>query len=107
RRTTRAARALRETTATRWVAIALAALFVLVWLSSAYISDATVDLANGDVTDNLPYWSDEAFSLLNGHAPLVDFHAQYGQLWAYVAAGGMRLFGTSLGVYAALMLAGT
>jgi hypothetical protein len=105
--TERVARALRETTTARWVATAIAALFVLVWLASAFQSDATIDDANIEVIENLSFWSDEAFAVLNGHAPLVDFHAQYGQLWAYIAAGGLRLFGTSLGVYATVMLAGT
>jgi hypothetical protein len=103
----RVASALRETILARRLALAAAALFVLVWLSSAFNDDATIDHAHGQVVENLPFWSDEAFSVLDGHAPLVDFHAQYGHLWAYVAAGGMRLLGTSLGVYAAVMLAGT
>jgi len=103
----RAAELLRETSRTRWAASALAALLVLVWLASAFQSDATIDRANAEVVENLPYWSDEAFSVLNGHAPLVDFHAQYGHLWAYLAAAALKLFGSSLAAYAAVMLAGT
>ncbi|HET6449079.1 MAG TPA: hypothetical protein VFG31_08215, partial [Conexibacter sp.] len=103
----RVANALRETPLSRWIAIAVGALFVLLWLASAFNDDATLDHANGQVMENLPFWSDEAFSVLNGHAPLVDFHAQYGHLWAYLAAGGMQILGTSLGSYAAIMLAGT
>ncbi|HEX7289826.1 MAG TPA: hypothetical protein VF250_01755, partial [Conexibacter sp.] len=103
----RARAALRESPRRRAAALALAALFALLWLLTAFNTDGTIELANQSVTDNIAFWSDEAFSLLGGHAPLVDFHAQYGHLWAYVAAGGMTLFGASLAVYAAVMLAGT
>lgn len=103
----RAAAAMRETPAKRAIALGVAVLAVLLWLSSAFNTDATIELANGSVSENIYFWTDEAFSILNGHAPLVDFHAQYGQLWAYVAAGGMKLLGASIGVYSAIMLAGT
>ena len=103
----RIAQALRETPRSRALALAAAALLVALWLLSAFNTDATIELANQSVSDNIAFWTDEAFAILNGHAPLVDFHAQYGQLWAYIAAGGLTLFGTSLGVYAAIMLAGT
>lgn len=97
----------RETVAKRIGATAVAALFVLVWLLSAYNTDATIRAANLDTRINVPFLIDESFAVLNGQSPLVDFHAQYGQLWAFVGAGGMALLGTSLGVYAAVMLAGT
>jgi len=103
----RTRRALRETPAKRAGAIAIAAGFVLLWLLSAFNTDATIERANQSVADNIAFWSDEAFAILNGHAPLVDFHAQYGQLWAYLAAGGMKLAGTSLAAYVTIMLAGT
>jgi len=103
----RALDALQESPRRRVVAIALAALFGVLWLLSAFNTDGTIELANPSVTDNIAFWSDEAFALLGGHAPLVDFHAQYGHLWAYVAAGALSLFGATLAVYAAVMLAGT
>jgi hypothetical protein len=99
--------ALQEGRRRRLAAIALATLFSLLWLLTAFNTDGTIELANQSVSDNIAFWSDEAFALLDGHAPLVDFHAQYGHLWAYAAAGGMALFGASLAVYAAIMLAGT
>ncbi|HMJ02588.1 MAG TPA: hypothetical protein VK506_06580, partial [Conexibacter sp.] len=103
----RLAAATRETTARRAVAIAVAALVTLAYLLSAFNTEGTIGAAHLVVFDHIGYWSEEAFAILGGHAPLVDFHAQYGQLWGYLAAGGMTLLGTSLGVYVGIMLAGT
>ena len=103
----RIARATRETPARRVVAIVVAAAVTVAYLLSAYNTEATINVAHAALWDHMAFWIDEAFSILNGQAPLVDFHAQYGHLWAYIAAGGLTLFGASLGVYAAIMLAGT
>jgi hypothetical protein len=103
----RLARATRETAARRAIAIAVATLVLLAYLLSAFNTEATINVAHAALWDHMAFWIDEAFSILNGQAPLVDFQAQYGQLWAYVAAGGLTLFGASLGVYAAIMLAAT
>jgi hypothetical protein len=99
--------ALRETRGRRIAAIAVAVVYVLLWLLSAFNTDGSLPNVNGAVAVNIPFWIDEAFSILDGQAPLVDFHAQYGHLWAYVAAGGMTLLGTSFTAYATIMLAGT
>jgi hypothetical protein len=101
------ARATRETTPRRVLAIVVAALVTAAYLFSAYNTEGTINVAHAALWDHMAFWIDEAFSILNGQAPLVDFHAQYGHLWAYLAAGGMTLLGASLGVYAAIMLAGT
>jgi hypothetical protein len=103
----RIARATRETPARRALAIAVAALVTIAYLLSAYNTEGTINIAHAALWDHMAFWIDEAFSILNGQAPLVDFHAQYGHLWAYLAAGGLTLFGASLGVYAAIMLAGS
>ena len=103
----RLTRLVRETTAKRVVAIAVASVFVLVWLLSAFNTDASLTTVNRAVSDNVPFWLDEGFAVLNGHAPLVDFHPQYGQLWAYISGGALGLFGGSFGTYAVVMLAGT
>jgi hypothetical protein len=103
----RIARATRETPARRALAVAAAALLVLAYLLSAFNTDGTINVAHSALWNHTAFYLDEAFSILNGQAPLVDFHAQYGHLWAYLAAGGMTLLGASLGVYAAIMLAGT
>jgi hypothetical protein len=98
---------MRETPRRRMLALVLAALVVGAYLLSAFNTDATINIANEALWDHTAFYIDEAFSILNGQAPLVDFHAQYGHLWAYVAAGGMTLLGASLGTYTAIMLAGT
>jgi hypothetical protein len=103
----RVERLTRETPLRRAFAIGAAALVTAAYLISAFNTEGTINLAHFDVWVHMPFWTDEAFAILNGQAPLVDFHAQYGSLWAYVAAGGMTLLGASLGVYAAIMLAGT
>lgn len=93
-----------ETPALRRVALGLAALFVGLWLLTAFNTDGTLGRAALAVQGNVPFWLDEAFSILNGIAPLAGFHAQYAQLWPYLPAGAMSLFGASFGVYAAVML---
>lgn len=103
----RVARLTRETPLRRWAAIGIAAVVTVAYLLSAYNTDGTINIAHVALWDHTAFYVDEAFSILNGQAPLVDFHAQYGHLWAYIAAGGLTLFGASLGVYAAIMLAGT
>ena len=77
------------------------------WLLTGFNTDGSLANVNVSVAVNIPFWIDEAFSILNGQAPLVDFNAQYGHLWAYVAAGGLTLLGSSFAVYAGVMLAGT
>ncbi len=99
--------AMRETPARGALAIAVATLVVLAYLLSAFNTDGTINVAHSALWNHTAFYLDEAFSILNGQAPLVDFHAQYGHLWAYIAAGGMALLGASLGVYVAIMLAGT
>jgi hypothetical protein len=103
----RIARATRETPARRGVAILAAALVTGAYLLSAFNTDGTINVAHAALWDHMAFWIDEAVSILGGQAPLVDFHAQYGQLWAYLAAGGLALFGASFGVFAAIMLVGT
>lgn len=103
----RLADATRESPGRRALAAVVAALVTLAYLLSAYNTEATIRQANAAIAGHTGFWIDEAAPVLNGQAPLVDFHAQYGHLWAYIAGGGMWLFGSSLGVYAAIMLAGT
>jgi hypothetical protein len=102
----RIAAATRETTARRAIALALAVLAVGAYLLTVFNTEGTI-VATSAVEGHVPFWIDEATSILNGQAPLVDFHAQYGHLWAYIAAGGMALLGISVGVYFAIMLTGT
>jgi hypothetical protein len=102
----RAGRLLGDTPARRLAAIAAAVLLLGLWMLSAVNSERTIAnvlVARSDIS----IWLDEAAAVLNGSAPLVGLHAQYAQLWPYASAAVMAVAGTSVGVFAATMLAGT
>jgi hypothetical protein len=97
----------RERSAWRMVILLIAALFTAIWLLTAINSDGTIGNANPAVADNMPFWLDETFSVLNGRTPLVNFNSQYGQLWPYLSAAVMSVVGTSLGAYTTIMATGS
>jgi len=101
----RLAALLHETRARRIAAAAVALAITAIWLLTAINLDRSVGHVNRAVFDMLPWSMDESWAILNGRTPLVDFHAQYGQLWPYLVAGAMALLGTGLGVYTGLMAA--
>jgi hypothetical protein len=101
------ARAARETPARRLVGAALAALYTAVWLTTAINLDSSIGNTIEAVSGHILWTMDEPFALLNGLTPLVDFRAQYGQVWAYVAAVPMALFGATIGTYTFVMAAGS
>ena len=103
----RVARLVRETRARRIGADAVAVLFAAVWLSSAISTDGSVALTARAVVANLPWSMAEPFAILDGRTPLVDFHAQYGQLVPYLAAGAMAVFGASIGTFTVTMALGS
>jgi hypothetical protein len=92
-----------ETSWRRAAAIGVAALLTAVWLLTAINTEGSARRANVGVYGNISYWLDETFAVLDGRAPLVDFHAQYSQLWPYLSAGIMALAGTSYTIYATIM----
>jgi hypothetical protein len=96
----RTAALLRETPRRRLLGLLLATLLAVVWLLSGFNTEGSIGYRSLEVIANIPYWLDEAIAILNGQAPLVSFHAQYGQLWPYALAGIMGLLGTTLTVYA-------
>jgi len=100
----RIARATRETDRRRVVAFAIAVAFVALWLLSAINTESSFGLSNDGVRFNVSYWLDEAYAVLDHRAPLVNFHAQYSQLWPYLSAGVMWLAGPSSGAYVAVMV---
>jgi hypothetical protein len=102
----RVAELLRERTWTRPTVTALAALVTAIWLLTAVNTDSTIGAANPAVAVNFQFWLDEPFAVLNDRPPLVDFHAQYAQLWPYVAAGAMALLGATFAVYVGVMVIG-
>jgi hypothetical protein len=101
----RLAALLRETPGRRIAAIAIAVLFTAAWLLTAINVDSSVANTNRAVFDMLPWSLDETFAIVDGRTPLVNFHAQYGELWPYVAAASLGIFGTTLAVWTATMAA--
>jgi hypothetical protein len=93
----------RETPVRRIGALALAALFTALWLLSAVNADGSIAATNLGVGIHILWSMAEPFAILNGRTPLVDFHAQYGQLVPYGAAAAMAAFGASLGVFTVTM----
>ncbi|HYV16740.1 MAG TPA: hypothetical protein VE972_12050 [Conexibacter sp.] len=89
----RAARAVRETGTRRGVCVVVAAAFTAAWLLTAINTDASAGKALGN--NLLPWDASETFAVLNGRTPLVDFHAQYSQLWPLLAAAVMALTGSA------------
>jgi hypothetical protein len=80
---------------------AVAALLSAVWLLTGVNSDGTIGYA---LANHLIAWDlDEGYAVLNGLTPLVDFHAQYGQVEPYFAAVVVALAGSSLGVLTVTM----
>lgn len=105
--TARIAALTQETRGRRIGALAVALLFVAAWMLTAVNTEATIASSNLGVYGNASYWLGETFALLDGRAPLVDFHAQYSQLWPYLSAGVMAVVGETVGVYVAVMIAGS
>jgi hypothetical protein len=101
------ARLARETPARRLAAAAVAVAFTATWLLTAVDADGSLSYTSSAVAGHILWSLDEPFAILNGRTPLVDFHAQYGQLVPYVAAGTMALLGTSLGVFTVTMVTGS
>jgi hypothetical protein len=98
-----AARPAREDRARAAACLAIAVLLTTTWLLVAIDSERTI---GGAPFADLPPWAmGDTFAILDGRTPLVNFHAVYGQLWAYVAAGGLSVFGASLLTFTLLMTA--
>jgi hypothetical protein len=94
----------RETPRRRLAGVALAILFLALWLLTAVNTEGSFNASNFGVRANASFWLDEAYAVLDRRAPLVDFHAQYGQLWPYLSAGAMALLGASWETYVAVMV---
>jgi hypothetical protein len=94
----------RETPRRRLAGLALAVAFLVLWLLTAVNTEASFNASNFGVRANASFWLDEAYAVLDHRAPLVDFHAQYGQLWPYLSAGAMAIFGASFETYVAVMV---
>ncbi len=97
----------RETPVRRAVALAVAVAYTAAWLLTAVVADGSLANTATGVAGHLLWSLGEPFAILNGRTPLVDFHAQYGQLVPYLAAAAMALLGTSIGVFSITMATGS
>ena len=97
----------RETRARRIGCLVAAVVYIARWLLTAVNVDSSIGNTIEAVSGHLLWTMGETFAVLNGRTPLVDFHAQYGQVWAYVAAVPMTLFGTTIATYTLTMVAGS
>jgi hypothetical protein len=95
----RAAGLLRETR-TRWIAcLALAVLYTAVWMLASIVLDSSIGNTAEGVSGHVLWTMGEPFAVLDGRTPLVNYHAQYGQVWAYLVAVPMALLGATIGTY--------
>ncbi|HEU4703012.1 MAG TPA: hypothetical protein VFS37_11065, partial [Conexibacter sp.] len=82
---------------------ALAAVaLIAVWLSAAFNTEHSVGKAESHHL--IPWDMAETFAVLDGRTPLADFHSQYAQLLPFLAAGALRLLGTSVGAWTGTMI---
>jgi hypothetical protein len=95
--------ALRERRWRRVAATSVAVAAIAIWLLPAINVERTLGGAHPAIVGHLAYWLDEAFAVLAGRYPLVDYAAQYGSLWPYLVGGTMALAGTSIGVFTVTM----
>jgi hypothetical protein len=87
----------------RVASFAIAVAVVATWLLTAINTEGTIVNANEVIVNHLPYWLDEAFAVLEGRPPLVEYAAQYGSLWPYPVAGAMKLLGAGVGTFTLAM----
>lgn len=95
----------RESPARRWGALATAALATVLWLLHAVNSEESIASVLEPVRYHLEFPLDEAFAVLNGLTPLVDFNPQYSALWPFASALAMHVAGESVLVFTLAMCA--
>src|SRR5215207_5018473 len=95
----RLARLVRETPGRRRLGLALALAVSVPCLLQGLVVDGIAE------DQGVFSWTvNDAFAILDGHTPLVDYHLLYAKLLPYPAALAMATFGTSALVYGVLML---
>jgi hypothetical protein len=93
----------RESPRRRMAATGAAAAMTVIWLLHAVNTDHSIANEPWSVTYHLAFTFDEAFAVVNGRTPLVDFSAQYGSLLTSLAALSMLVFGKTLLVFTITM----
>jgi hypothetical protein len=91
----------RETTPRRVAGVTIAVAFAAIWLLKALLTDR---LAEDGGYFNLPWTLNDAFAVLDGRTPLVDYHGIYAKLLPYPAALVLATFGTTTLVYTTFMV---
>ncbi|HKG40171.1 MAG TPA: hypothetical protein VKB25_14370 [Conexibacter sp.] len=94
---------LRNSRARTVAALLLAVAATAIWMLHAVQSDSTLASAPEDMRYHVGFVLDETFAVLNGLTPLVDFTAQYGSLWPFVAALPLLVFGKTALVFSLFM----
>jgi hypothetical protein len=92
----------RETRGRRIGCTLIAVVLIAVWLSAAFNTEHTIGRA--EAHHLIPWDMSETFAVLDGRTPLVDFHSQYAQLLPYIAAGALRVVGSSVGAWTGTMI---
>lgn len=82
-------------------------LVLAVAFATALMLDAVTTDRLSEDNGTINWTVNDAFAVLNGRTPLVDFHVVYGKLVPYVAAATMAVFGTTTLVYTLTMMAGS
>jgi hypothetical protein len=88
--------ALQESWGRRAAATAVAVAMTAIWLLHAVNSDHSIANEPWQVQFHLSFTADEAFAIVNGRTPLVDFSAQYGSLIPWLGALALLAFGKTL-----------
>jgi len=92
----------RETRGRRVGCLLVAILLSAVWLSAAFNTEHSIGRA--EAHHLIPWDMSETFAVLDGRTPLLDYHSQYAQIVPYLAAGALRLVGTSVGAWTGTMI---
>jgi hypothetical protein len=92
----------RETPGRRVGCLIVAVVLIAVWLTAAFNTEHSIGRAESHHL--IPWDMAETFAVLDGRTPLVDFHSQYAQLLPYLAAGALRIVGTTVGAWTGTMI---
>jgi hypothetical protein len=88
-----------ESSRRRRIATVVAVALTAVWMLHAIHSDRSISSAIPVLRDHIEYPLNEAFAVLDGRTPLVNFTSQYSSLWPFLLALSLLAFGKTLLVF--------
>jgi hypothetical protein len=91
----------------RLAVAAVAAVVTVSWLLPALQTDISITRALGGTQERTGFYIDETFAVVNGLTPFTTFTPHYGGVWPYLVAIVLRVVGTSLLAYTAVMATAT